>query len=260
MTYVAEFHENLRQVRAFITLTGVPAGASVEALIDEEELDTVHLRCGDVSVALKLPVKAASAGPLDVQWSGTYYELKTATVPNSTRDPFSDDAESKRDMLSAPHLIAAAPTSFICASCSLPLVQGSKVTDYRDLPSEHWAELVEAWMCHSDQKLNKEIMQHANGFEPESGRALVGGSYILFNRENVVTANLVDYEQSKVSGLVYLLFLRAHKKVDVGSTTGGCVICGQASPGYDTRALAGFRAPALRARSVRRSLASSAFD
>jgi hypothetical protein len=199
ISYVAEFHENLRQVRAFITLTGLPTAAVVEAQIDDNQLDIVHLRCGDISFDLKLPAKAASAGPLNVQWTGTYYELKTATRPNSIRNPFSDDAESKSDMLGAPHLTSASPTSFACASCSLPLVQASKVTNYRDLPSEYWAELVEAWMCHSDQKLNKQIMQHANGFEPEAGWALVSGSYILFNRDNVVTGNLVDYEQSKVS-------------------------------------------------------------
>jgi hypothetical protein len=150
-------------------------------------------------------MKAITSGPLDVRWTGTFYEFKTPTAEIAI-DPFSDDAESKRDMLGAPRLQSASPTSFTCASCSLPLVQASKITDYRDLPSEHWAELVDAWMCHSDQKLNDQIAKHAQGFEPEPCKALVGGSYILFNVGNVVTSNLVHYEQSKVSTHAYSPF------------------------------------------------------
>jgi len=57
------------------------------------------------------------------------------------------------------------------------------------LPSEHWEELVEAWMCHSDQKLHEHVVKHGKrGFWPKEGEALVGGSYILFE-ESVVHSN-----------------------------------------------------------------------
>ena len=65
--------------------------------------------------------------------------------------------------------------AFICASCSLPLVHAAKVARYRDLPSEHWAELVDAWMCHADLKLHEQVRRGSKeGFWPAEGGRLWG--------------------------------------------------------------------------------------
>jgi len=117
----------------------------------------------------------------------------------SSASPRATD-EDLPPLLDAAQLSSANPPSFICASCSLSLVQASKIRDYRDLPSEHWAELVEAWMCHSDQKLHDQIVKHGQqGFWPEPGQGLVGGSYILFEESCITVNNLHAAEEKKVS-------------------------------------------------------------
>ena len=98
-------------------------------------------------------------------------------------------------MLDATQLSSLSPTSFICASCSLPLVQASRLHQYRDLPSEHWAELVDAWMCHADLKLHDEVKKGSkDGFWPEVGEGLVGGSYVLVHEDAVTKTNFCDTE------------------------------------------------------------------
>jgi hypothetical protein len=200
VSYVAEHHEGLRHVLGFFNVSGNMPGVNLEASVingDNDALNgeesTLVLRSGSVaSTALALPARA-QAGSQEVRVQGLHYEVKMATP-----DPQSSRAEPL-PLLDAEQLRARAPTTFICASCSLPLVHGTRVARYDDLPSEHWAELVDAWMCHTDQTLNAQVARHAKGFWPQSGQALVGGSYILFDQSAAVSANLRPVEKPKVS-------------------------------------------------------------
>lgn len=201
VSYVAEHHEGLRHVLAFLNVSGIPPGVNLEASvagpngingISDGAESTLVLRSGSVeSLPLALPVRT-QRGPQEVRVQGLHYEVKVATL-----DPQSPRAEPP-PLLDSEQLRSRAPTTFICASCSLPLIHGARITRYDDLPSEHWAELVDAWMCHTDQTLNAQVARHAKGFWPQSGQALVGGSYILFDKSATVGANLRPVEKPKV--------------------------------------------------------------
>jgi len=200
VSYVAEHHEGLRHVLTFLNVSGNIPGVNLEASVvsgdndaSDGEGSALVLRRGSVtSTALALPART-QAGSQEVRVQGLHYEVKMATL-----DPPSPRVEPL-PLLDAEQLRGRAPTTFICASCSLPLVHGTRVTRYDDLPSEHWAELVDAWMCHTDQTLNAQVARHARGFWPQSGQALVGGSYILFDQSAAVRANLRPVEMPKVS-------------------------------------------------------------
>lgn len=131
-----------------------------------------------------------------------HLELKLECISDQTNghNPLSYTNDTPgTGLLDAVQLKRLNPTSFICASCSLPLVQSSKLSRYDDLPSEHWAELLEAWMCHSDQRLSDRIALYTTGLWPAPGQALVGGSYILFNDSSLVASNFRCSKPSKVS-------------------------------------------------------------
>jgi hypothetical protein len=200
VSYVAEHHEGLRHVLAFLNVSGIPPGVNLEASIAGDTNDipdgvdsSLVLRSGSVeSPPLALPART-QPGPQEVRVQGLHYEVKIATL-----EAHSPRVEEPLPLLDAEQLRSHAPTTFICASCSLPLVHGARITRYDDLPSEHWAELVDAWMCHTDQTLNAQVAQHAKGFWPRSGQALVGGSYILFDKSAAVSANLRPVEKLKV--------------------------------------------------------------
>jgi ubiquitin-protein ligase E3 D len=190
----------LRHVLIFLNVSGITAGINLEASVVNRSDDTPNetesalvMRSGTVeSPALALPA-LTRPGTQEVRVQGLHYEIKVAT------DEQHPPKLEPLPLLDADQLRAAAPTSFICASCSLPLVHGARITRYDDLPSEHWEELVDAWMCHTDQKLNAQVARNAKGFWPQNGQALVGGSYILFDKSTTVSANLRLVERAKVS-------------------------------------------------------------
>ncbi|KAG6840736.1 hypothetical protein C0991_004754 [Blastosporella zonata] len=194
--YVAENHENLQHVLVFFTVTGALPGVNIEAEVlppfpenHSEGGDRLIISSGPRnSLPLLLPARILP-GKQEVRVQRTHYEIKLTTVaPRPSVDtPFEDPPP----LLDAAQLSAAKPSSFICASCSLIIVQATKVGEYRDLPSEHWQELVDAWMCHSDQKLHDQVMRHGKGgFWPEPGQGLVGGSYVLFEESSMAQHNL----------------------------------------------------------------------
>ncbi|KAI0049166.1 hypothetical protein FA95DRAFT_1538607 [Auriscalpium vulgare] len=194
VAYVAEHHENLRHILAFITVSGTIAGVNLEAAVVPPEgdslLPSLVVRSGTTeSPPLALPVRV-SPGAQDVRVQGMHYEVKISAFDAAP-------APEPIPLLDATQLLADHPTAFICAMCSLPLVQSARIARYDDLPSEHWEELVDAWMCHSDQKLAAQVARHGQGFWPEVGQALVGGSYILFDASVVVKNNLWPSDQPK---------------------------------------------------------------
>ncbi|KAI0250715.1 HECT-like ubiquitin-conjugating enzyme-binding-domain-containing protein, partial [Lactifluus subvellereus] len=155
VSYVAEHHETLRHVLIFLNVSGITPGVNLDASVINGSNDTPNglesalvIRSGTVeSPALPLPART-KPGTEEVRVQGLHYEVKVATLDPSSPKP------EPLPLLDAEQLRARSPTSFICASCSLPLVHGARITRYDDLPSEHWAELVDAWMCHTDQTLN----------------------------------------------------------------------------------------------------------
>jgi hypothetical protein len=224
VTYVAEHHENLHHILVFLTVAGATPGVDLEAEVLPAGGDADSAAGGDylvvksgphTSLPLCLPGRT-SPGKKQIRVQSGHYEIKLSTLPNNA--PSDTNAAP---LLDATQLSTVSPTSFICASCSLPLVQSTKILSYKDLPSDHWEELVDAWMCHSDQKLNEHVMKHGKGgFWPAAGQALVGGSYILFEENSMVKNHLCPSDETKVCFISVLLFFlschRANKKTGVG--------------------------------------------
>lgn len=209
--YVAEHHENLNHVLVFLTVLNIVPGTDIKAevippLPNSSDGSYLVISCVlGTSPTLRLPVPTVP-GIKDVKAQSGYFEIKLAM---SSADARALPAFDPVPLLDAPQLSRLKYTSFVCTSCSLPLVQSSKIGMYRDLPSEHWEELVDAWMCHTDQRLHEQVTKHGRGFWPQAGQALIGGSYILFEESAVVKPNLYPAEQPKVSTF-RLIFLELH--------------------------------------------------
>ncbi|KAF8636931.1 hypothetical protein AX17_003182 [Amanita inopinata Kibby_2008] len=201
VAYVAENHENLRHILLFLQVTGATPGVDIEVEIPPS--DTLK-ECGDyfivksgsrISAPQPLP-GCVPRGKKEVKVQNGHFEIKIPTV--QPPQPLLTSDESRLPLLDASQLMSSMPACFICASCSLPVVQSSNILDYKDLPSEHWQELVEAWMCHPDQKLHAHIAERSKrGFWPRPHQALVGGSYILFEDASLSKVNLYVAQEIK---------------------------------------------------------------
>lgn len=219
MAYVAEHHETLKHVLVFISLSssnassssttstlsansaafGNPTAEVLPSTMSGASGDWLLFRLtGAPSPPLALPIPVV-VGPKDVLVRSGHWEVKVGcsqlgAPPSEIEDP---------PLLTATQLTSLSPGTYTCASCSLPLVS-SPPAQYRDLPSEHWEELVDAWMCHPEgQTLAKGGMNGGEGkgfgFWPVSSEALVGGSYVLFDGDGIVGGNVKDVVGGEVS-------------------------------------------------------------
>lgn len=189
----------------FLTISGATPGVDIEAEVlppfpepHSEGGERLIIKSGpQTSLPLSLPART-TVGLKEVRVQSGHYEIKLPTISSPPSTPMHEDTHVP--LLDATQLSNALPVTFICASCSLPLVQSSKIDNYRDLPSEHWEELIEAWMCHADQKLHEQVAKRGRaGFWPQPEQALVGGSYILFDDSNMNKNNLHIADRQKVS-------------------------------------------------------------
>jgi ubiquitin-protein ligase E3 D len=218
VVYVAENHENLHHILVFFTITATKSCAELHAEVlpslDQPSGQGDHfvIKCGPYTSRPLLLPAYTTPGRKEVRAQNTYYEIKLPTTDSNS--PFSDINALPAPLLDATQLSSINPTSFLCSSCSLPLVQLSKISTYRDLPSEHWEELIEAWMCHSDQKLHEHVTKNGKqGFWPSPGQALVGGSYMLFEESAIHRSNFHMKVEPAVRFFLLLLFFRALRRL-----------------------------------------------
>ncbi|KAM0752034.1 hypothetical protein T439DRAFT_324129 [Meredithblackwellia eburnea MCA 4105] len=149
---------------------------------------------GGTASCLPLPSSVISQA-VTVVPAGDFFEAKLVTIPPSpTR--LRPDLEVHAPLATA-ELRDSLPSSFACAKCHAQLVDSSQITRYSALPSEHWAELLDAWMCHQDQTLSEDLVAKGKGIKPRLDEGLVASSYILFSRE--ITRNWITPEKSELT-------------------------------------------------------------
>ncbi|GAA5966092.1 hypothetical protein JCM3765_002602 [Sporobolomyces pararoseus] len=158
--------------------------------VEAESIVVAPVRGGPAS-RLSLPSRVIPQQAV-VTSSGVYHEVKLVTIPPSP-------TKSRADLevhvpLSTSELRESMPVSFVCSNCHTELVDSSKIARYNALPSEHWAELLDAWMCHPDQTLSQDLVSKGKGIKPRTDEGLVGTSYVLFPRN--ITKNWITPEKA----------------------------------------------------------------
>jgi hypothetical protein len=202
---VAEYQENLHNVYVMLRLGGTDLPMDIE--VEIVPTTGVPIGMGDrllvkagasCSPPLSLPAPV-QLGRQSVRAVDESFEFRIL-VPNNTLTNVSSSSTPAPSLMDASQLEQLKPQTFTCSSCSLPLVQSGRIDEFKDLPSEYWSELLDAWMCHQDQKLSERLVGHGSvGFWPEEKQCLIGGSYLLFDDGMMVKNNLrISEEEVKV--------------------------------------------------------------
>ncbi|KAF2201117.1 hypothetical protein GQ43DRAFT_455970 [Delitschia confertaspora ATCC 74209] len=64
----------------------------------------------------------------------------------------------------------------VCKSCHKPLLKEGSVKEWRDLPNENWAEMMDFWHCHKPEE------HHENGHSHGSGKGYAAGNRLRAER------------------------------------------------------------------------------
>ncbi|GAA5981760.1 hypothetical protein JCM10908_004598 [Rhodotorula pacifica] len=111
-------------------------------------------------------------------YDGTSYDLRLSIAQGS---PTVQRADLEiRTPLTTDELRLSMPPTYHCAVCDMEVVDASPITRYNALPSEYWAELLDAWMCHQDHALSDDLIAKGKGIKPRSDEGLVANTYLLF--------------------------------------------------------------------------------
>ena len=136
---------------------------------------------------IRLPVSADPAtgpnGKMDAIFKADHFELRLRTAEASQTTRSRDDLEISHPY-TARDFRAHAGVLLVCVACGASLADLRSVTRFNDLPSEHWAELLDAWMCHQDQTLSEELIAKGNNIWPKETQALIGSTGIVLAASN----------------------------------------------------------------------------
>ena len=148
---------------------------------------TALLSSGSVSASIRLPegISDRSAQKtLDLQPKSDHFELRLAMAHfdqgYSRQDAFRNDAP-----YSAAAFRTHRPKVLACVACGVDLVATSSVRHYNDLPAENWTDMLDAWMCHSDQKLSQDLIDKGNNIWPSVNQMHVRSSSMLISVEHL---------------------------------------------------------------------------
>ncbi|KAE8197822.1 hypothetical protein CF328_g3735 [Tilletia controversa] len=152
--------------------------------VASEQLPTVHI--------FQLP-EAAAAG----QSGRVHTEVDHGSIKLHMRPSINGSNEDIPGTLPLSHhlLTAIQCEGLICDGCLAPLARWSAAVTYRALPSDHWEELVEAWMCHADQRLHESIAKgrdavQRSGAGDERDEVWVGDFHLAVSRVKVTGATV----------------------------------------------------------------------
>ena len=157
----------------------------------------LHTGWPQTSSYLRLPAAASlSTSPnssdrsqksVDAVFKSDHFEIRLPTQEGQSSTRTREDLD-----LTFPYPASAfrtyRPDSLVCASAKCTgravLADLKDVDRYNDLPSEYWAELLDAWMCHQDQTLSEELIQKGNNIWPKDRQGLISSSGILVTASN----------------------------------------------------------------------------
>ncbi|PWN24570.1 hypothetical protein BDZ90DRAFT_100193 [Jaminaea rosea] len=101
--------------------------------------------------------------------------------------------------LSHSHLSTTLPPSLNCSTCLQPLLIPPPSAKFIAMPSEHWEELIDSWMCHGDQRLNVSVTQGREGLEEgrriAAGEGRVGDAWVAWDTSAVPDGAIIDLQE-----------------------------------------------------------------
>lgn len=165
-TIYAELLTNIRQLSVAVTLPS-SAGGQTRALIAPNG-ETLHIHHAGTETSFPLPgrVLAQTGAPTALptpppsasssvsQTLSWRLPLADSPVARSSSTSLADDPVpwTARDLLPG--------SAVACRRCAAVVVPGGKAWEWKDLPSENWAEMMDFWHCHKPSTDHEDEHEH----------------------------------------------------------------------------------------------------
>ncbi|KAI3625778.1 hypothetical protein CBS9595_001139 [Malassezia furfur] len=179
---VLEYHRNIARATAVVWDAAEPVRCNVSQ-------GTLTLRAGEACNVLSLDWPLVDGVYMGEVQDGA----QVVTLPAQTSPPLALVPQSPWLQFASEQTPVLA---LACAACGSTLMQCSGAATLRALPSENWEELVDAWMCHGDQRLNASVVQGRADVEPsrtpELDQIWVGSLMVRMNSAQLMNVHVAD--------------------------------------------------------------------
>lgn len=218
--YFAEYRARLRVIQVFLACSAWPkASGSLDLKVGSDDPRKAIIRMrpwpigsrkdlSEMEYAIRLPAPAAAQTvDLDVSSLNGEHSFKLQAIPNPEAE--NNQLTPIRPPLSAQELESLRPTSFSCASCDNHLADLPHNVTYRNLPSAHWREIADAWLCHpkgGDDFTERYSKKMEEGFWP-SDKVVLVGLWEIWVDGSAMQADAVDRVNEVSTSLGTIIFI-----------------------------------------------------
>lgn len=201
ITLYAELLLNIRTVTLFASLRTAHSGETRAVL--SSDCQTITVSHEGESATIRLPIKAKGGGnaslmlPADPRSKVLTLRLQIEELNGS--ELFSGgQAEGRKANLvpwDGASLNKMKGVKVLCKSCQTPVLADGKVSEWRDLPNENWAEMMDFWHCHKpdehhlhdhsqSETISKKGYSAATRLEAAPGLGFVHLTSLLFKEQD----------------------------------------------------------------------------
>ena len=203
LSYIAESQAQLGFVSVSLWMENTPASDFLSYQVDISNSQVLVVSHDGVSHSVALPCQVVHGQEGSVAQLQDHWQVKLQMEQTPARARGVMHARQAAAPLSASTLQDMRPSQFVCDSCLQTVAETGSITQYLPLPSQHWEELVDAWMCHTDQELSQGMIDTQKKLDEhrglQGGQARVADSFIVIHPSQLVAAG--THEDVQVSTL-----------------------------------------------------------
>jgi hypothetical protein len=174
----AEVLTNIRQVTLYASVqTAETTEETVLHIASDKKRVTV--REGDITSGIYLPTEISGTADVTIA-EGKKKEISVRLEIGDTSELLPRDDESTAIEVPWSAQDLTSQTSVQCKQCHATIVAGGKVREWKDLPSENWAEMMDFWHCHKphDEATDGDAAE-AKGYASKSQLAVFPGTGLV---------------------------------------------------------------------------------
>ncbi|KAK2006693.1 hypothetical protein LZ32DRAFT_611035 [Colletotrichum eremochloae] len=226
----AELLANIRQLSVAVSLPS-PAGSHTQGLVTPDGA-TLQLQHAGTQTSFKLPGRVQTRGstlPTPPPASRAISWRLPLEVDASALSPMTTTARSPHDEPVPWTALDLAPGSaVVCRACTAPLVPPGRAREWKDLPSENWAEMMDFWHCH--KPTDHERHEHGRGEQDHlATRRGYGANSSIAAQPGVGMVDLTSFLFSE-SDCTGLEFSSSPSRDASSDTTSSAVLAGGPDP------------------------------
>lgn len=183
----SELLSNIRQVSIAATLSSPPDATTKAEILDDGQLFQIHHQ--GHTETLGLPARVSMSTAISIP-SGKAVNLAWR-LPVSAADSQPSRFSPENQALPWNSLDLKDQSPISCRECSAIIVGHGKITAWKDLPSENWAEMMEFWHCHKPH--NESHTHGQQGDETLADNKGYGANNVISAQDGIGFVDLASF-------------------------------------------------------------------